>query len=60
MVTMNCDLCEARGEQLRKTRMAARRVLDCLIPGVVLTIGRVEIDHTELNDARAALEQMLK
>jgi hypothetical protein len=39
---------------------AAQRLLDCLVPGVVLTIGGREIDHTELNDARQALEAALK
>lgn len=47
----------ATNEELKK---AARRLLDCFAPGMVVTVGGQPIAHGELNDAREALDKLLK
>lgn len=51
---------EGRKDMREEVADAARALLDCLSPGVILTIGGRVIDHTEINDAKQALDEALK
>lgn len=50
MVTMNCDLCEARGEQLQKLRVAVNKLRD----EMAATHKHAESAHCNISRAKLA------